>query len=269
MDIVTFQFAGEDLSKLADRAFRYRVRGNARAAAVQNRSTGSRNNPAEVLPDHHRHGGMGGKVYRTQVQIEHPVPAFLAGFVNLPRREPADNANQEIKSPPARGDVGDESLDGGALGQIGFGAPQSLASGAGATLQCCPMFIGGIRHCHACSVSSQIKRYDAAQSARSTRNHGNSTLKVHKDSSHSRSSRETLQRDEGCSGGLQPPNRRSEIDATDRRLETAATAECANIYVALHGMIAEGSIGGRMKLPHRVEDMRGEGGAATNGQSVH
>src|SRR5208282_3880040 len=120
MDIVTLEFTGQDLRKLADRALRYRVGGNARAAAVQNRSTRGGDNSAEVLPDHHRHDGMYGEVDRPQVQIEHPVPAFLTGFVNLPRCEPAGKANHEVNSTPTPNDVCDKSLDGDRFGQIGF-----------------------------------------------------------------------------------------------------------------------------------------------------
>ena len=62
------------------------------------------------------------------------------------------------------------------------------------------MFIGGIGHRHTRSASSQIKGNGAAQSARSARDDGDSTLKVHRDTSHPTISRETEMIAEGSKG---------------------------------------------------------------------
>ena len=144
---------------------------------------------------------MGGEINRSQVQIEHPFTVFLAGFVDLPRREPTGKANEEVHSTPAFDDARDKALNGGSLGEIGFSAPQPFPCRAGATQQRRPIFIGGIGHRHARAVCSQIKGDGAAQGAGSARYDGDSTLKVHRDTSHSIDSRGTQMIAEGAEAG--------------------------------------------------------------------
>ena len=143
----------------------------------------SGDNPPEILSNHYRSGSVDGKVDGSQVQIEHPVPGFLTGFVNLPRRESSGNANQEIQSTPAFDNVGNEMLDGAGVGQIGLGAPQLLPCRTSTTFERCPMLVGGVGHRHTRTASGKIHRHCAAQCASSARDDGNSTLKVHKSTS--------------------------------------------------------------------------------------